>query len=441
MGILGRQAKERGETMGKRKKEKPGAPGIAGLVAQGLYGMAPWQNYCDQDTEREALSQMEMACRLPVAVRGALMPDAHLGYGIPIGGVLAARGAVIPYAVGADIACRMRLSVLERPPEHLSLKPQEYREALEGMTRFGLGASFQPGERLDHEVMEEDWGISPVTRKLFDKAWTQLGTSGSGNHFAEFGELSLERDCPDLSLAAGKYLALLTHSGSRGTGEEAASHYSALARYLRPDLPKELSYMAWLDLDSHPGREYWEVMQLMGRYASASHELIHQRVLKALKAEAISSVENHHNFAWEEEWEGETVVVHRKGATPAMEGVLGVVPGSMGDPGFVVKCKGNPLSLNSCSHGAGRRMSRNRAKASFNRRMVEDYLSERGVELITASCDEAPMAYKDIRKVMSLQSGLVEILARFDPLLVKMAPERERAERAHKKGKGRDFWD
>jgi tRNA-splicing ligase RtcB len=268
--------------------------------------------------------------------------------------------------------------------------------------------------------MDEDWSVSPITARQKDWAWKQLGTSGGGNHFAEFGELSLP--APDLGLPAGNYLALLSHSGSRGAGEAVAEHYSRLAMDMRPGLPLEIKHLAWLEEDSQPGREYWAAMELMGRYAAANHELIHRNILAALGTEALASVENHHNFAWREHHEGQEVIVHRKGATPADQGRLGLIPGSMGAPGFVVRGRGCPEALLSCSHGAGRRLSRSAALKTLDQAEVTAYLAERGVELISGGLDEAPMAYKDIEAVMAAQADLVDIVARFEPRLVKMAP-------------------
>ena len=392
-----------------------------GLVFTPRAEPAPWAQWGEINLEESALRQMHNASLLPNAVRGALMPDAHTGYGLPIGGVLAVKNAVIPYAVGVDIACRMRLSVLDMPISTLTQKREALIWALETQTRFGIGAGFEARDRREHPVMDADWAVSPVTTHLRDKAAKQLGSSGGGNHFVEFGELHL--DAPALGLEKGVYLALLTHSGSRGTGEEVASHYSKLAMSLRPYLPQELKHMAWLDMESPAGQEYWAAMELMGKYAAANHDRIHHHVLKELGAEALVHVENHHNFAWKEEYDGETVIVHRKGATPAGKGVLGIVPGSMGAPGFVVQGKGNTEALNSCSHGAGRLMSRSAAFKQLDRAHVRRFLEDRGVQLISGGLDEAPMAYKDIHAVMAAQSDLVDILARFEPRLVKMAPD------------------
>ena len=375
--------------------------------------------------EHDAIKQMENACKLPVSHRGALMPDAHVGYGLPIGGVLAVENAVIPYAVGVDIACRMKMTVLDLPVSTIDDEPEKLKKAIEKETRFGVGASFK-GKRI-HDVMDDDrWGVSDAARSLKDKAWAQLGTSGSGNHFVEFGSLTLEQE--DLGLKAGTYLALLSHSGSRGTGNEIATYYSKLAMNIHPELPKELMHLAWLSLDSELGQEYFTAMNLMGCYAAANHSLIHKHIAEHLGVEVLLDVENHHNFAWKETHDGKEVVVHRKGATPASEGTIGIIPGSMATPGYVVRGKGNPASLNSASHGAGRQMSRKKARENFTWSDARKFLTERKVSLMSAGLDEVPMAYKNIQEVMAAQQDLVDIVARFDPRIVKMAPAGERPE-------------
>lgn len=367
--------------------------------------------------EHGAIQQMDNACRLPVSVAGALMPDAHQGYGLPIGGVLATAGAVIPFAVGMDIACRMKLSILDIPPDALDRQPDRFINALNRETQFGTGAHYRNPK--SHPVMDRDWNVSPVTRQNKDKAWKQLGTSGSGNHFVEFGLVTL--NSAELGLEPGTYTGLLSHSGSRGTGALIAQHYSRVAKQLHPDLPRDLAALAWLDLDSEPGQEYWQAMTLMGYYAAANHELIHKAVMAHLGVALLAGVENHHNFAWKEQIDGRDVIVHRKGATPAHRNTLGVIPGSMGTPGYVVRGKGEASSLYSAAHGAGRMMSRAEAKRRFRWNDVRAFLAQRRVTLISAGLDEAPMAYKDIEIVMAAQSDLVERLARFDPRIVKMA--------------------
>jgi tRNA-splicing ligase RtcB (3'-phosphate/5'-hydroxy nucleic acid ligase) len=378
--------------------------------------------------EEEAVMQMERACLLPVAVAGALMPDAHVGYGLPIGGVLATENAVIPYAVGVDIACRMKLTVLDLPLRDLQYKRDRLTRAIEAETRFGVGSTFN--NRRQHEVLDADWSVSPVTKQHKDRAWAQLGTSGSGNHFVEFGTFTAHGQIR--GLAPGTYVALLSHSGSRGTGASVCDYYSKLAFAQFKDLPAELKRLAWLSLDSHEGREYWAAMELMGRYAAANHELIHRHMAAHLGAQVLLDIENHHNFAWKERHviggvERE-VVVHRKGATPAGLGAMGIIPGSMATPGFVVSGKGNAESLHSASHGAGRVMSRSAAVKKFNWKDVKQLLRERDVTLISAGLDEVPMVYKNIREIMAAQDDLVTVLGQFDPKLVKMAPSGERPE-------------
>lgn len=375
--------------------------------------------------EEESIKQLVNACKLPISVRGALMPDAHTGYGLPIGGVLAVKNAVIPYAVGVDIACRMKLTVVNVPVAEIDINEERLIKILERETAFGVGASFGK-HRLIHPVMDEDWSFSKVTQRLKDKAWSQLGTSGSGNHFVEFGELKITRG--GLGLAQGTYLSILSHSGSRGAGNEVAKHYSKLAMGRHKELPKEMAQLAWLDMDSHDGREYWAAMQLMGRYAAANHELIHARIIRALGAEKLLDIENHHNFAWKEIVDGREVIVHRKGATPASDGMLGIIPGSMAAKGFVVRGKGSPRSMSSASHGAGRLMSRTKAKQAFNWAVASEFLKKKRVKLISAGLDEVPMAYKDIDAVMAAQTEFVDVMAEFTPRIVKMAPGSERPE-------------
>lgn len=385
---------------------------------------APFRQWGTIDMDPQAVHQMELACRLPPAVRGALMPDAHVGYGLPIGGVLATEGVVIPYAVGMDIACRMKLSVLDLPVADLRGRESRLIKVLEQATRFGVGSEFKLA--LEHPVLEEDWSVSPVTARCREKARAQVGTSGSGNHFVEFGSLTVTRD--ELGLKAGVYCALLSHSGSRGTGGQVATYYSKLALKRHPELPRELGQLAWLDLDDDAGREYWRAMELMGRYAAANHELIHREIVRRLGVAVLAGVENHHNFAWRETHFGRDLIVHRKGATPAGSGVIGIIPGSMATPGYVVRGRGVAESLNSAAHGAGRRLSRTAARARYRWSDARSFLETRGVTLISAGLDEVPMGYKDIELVMAAQADLVEVLARFDPQLVKMAPEGHPAE-------------
>jgi tRNA-splicing ligase RtcB len=373
-----------------------------------------------------AHQQMRQACSLPMAVGAALMPDAHIGYGLPIGGVLALDGAVVPYAVGVDIACRMKLSVFDLAPESLETKFPRYENALERGTRFGVGAEYK--QPMKHDVMDRDWSITRITRENRDKAWRQLGTSGSGNHFVEFGVFTLDAPAAEFNLAPGKYVAVMSHSGSRGTGASVCSTYSAIAQSRLDPRYREFGRLAWLDMRGEAGQEYWAAMNLMGEYAAANHAIIHQQIAKLLGAEPIAGVENHHNFAWLEKHGDRELVVHRKGATPAGAGALGVIPGSMADPAFVVRGRGHAESFDSASHGAGRRMSRKQANNTYNFRSIQKDLEKRGIRVLSAGADEVPFVYKNIEDVMRAQSDLVETIARFDPKIVKMCGDKSRAE-------------
>lgn len=355
--------------------------------------------------------------RLPISRTGALMPDAHVGYGLPIGGVLATEDAVIPYGVGVDIGCSMMLSVL--PLAANGLSTDEARALLLKHTRFGAGVSFEKNVRGDHEVLhEETWREQSILRHLYDKAAEQIGTSGSGNHFVEFGTFSLGQ--ADLDLEAGEYLAVLSHSGSRGFGAQVANHYTKTAQDLHPNLDPAARKLAWLPLDTEAGQGYWQAMNLAGRYALANHDLIHARLARALGVKPLVQVSNSHNLAWKQLVGGEERIVHRKGATPAEAGQLGLIPGSMADPGFVVRGRGNAEALASASHGAGRQLGRKAAANTLAKRDVQAYLRERGITLIGGGIDEAPQAYKRIEQVIARQSDLVDVVGQFTPRVVRM---------------------
>ncbi len=383
----------------------------------------PFPIWGKDQIDAEAIKQMENAMRLPVTVTGALMPDAHVGYGLPIGGVLATENTVIPYAVGVDIACRMRLSIYEVSPILIGQKKGIFEESLWNETAFGMGSKWTGSKRAQHPVLDDEaWEATHQLQTLRDTAYAQLGTSGTGNHFVEWGSFRLDEEM--FGLKPGDYLALLSHSGSRGVGTRIADRFSKLAMEKHADLDKSVRHLAWLSLDSEDGQEYWLSMELAGRFASANHYIIHRRVAAAVGLKEVGVVENHHNFAWVEKLpDGRNVIVHRKGATPAGQGVLGVIPGSMGDAGYVVRGRGVSKALESASHGAGRQMSRKAALNSISKRERDEYLKERGVTLLGGGLDESPQAYKPVDKVLAAQSDLVEVVGKFTPRVVRMADE------------------
>ena len=377
--------------------------------------------YGGKHIDGAAKRQMELAMRLPVAVQGALMPDAHMGFGLPIGGVLAVENAVIPYAVGLDIGCRMALSIFELPEKYLQKESYQLKKVLGDKTHFGINGGISFAQ--EHPVLEHpDFNATPLLQQLHGKAVKQLGSSGSGNHFVEFGVIELFRDNP-VSMPAGKYLGLLSHSGSRGLGAAIAKYYTNLAMDACK-LPKQAQNLAWLSLDTEAGQEYWLSMQLAGAYAQACHDQIHYNLAKAMGEKAVVKIENHHNFAWPDSLpDGRKVIIHRKGATPAHTGELGIIPGSMTAPGFLVSGKGCADALFSASHGAGRRLSRGRAKESFTVSGMKKILSAAGVTLLGGSPEECPLAYKDIDTVMQGQSAMVEVHGKFLPKIVRMNKE------------------
>jgi tRNA-splicing ligase RtcB (3'-phosphate/5'-hydroxy nucleic acid ligase) len=377
--------------------------------------------YGGKEIEGSAKRQMELAMALPISIQGALMPDAHTGYGLPIGGVLATNNAVVPYAVGVDIGCRMSLAILNESDSYLKRYPHQLKVALREFTHFGMEGGLalkQEHEVLDSSVFDE----TELLKSLHRKAARQLGSSGSGNHFVEFGVIELFADNA-LNLPPKKYLGLLSHSGSRGLGANIAQHYTKIAMDTCR-IPKEVQQLAWLDMDSAAGQEYWLSMNLAGEYAKACHDTIRTNLLKALGLQAIAIVENHHNFAWQDVLpDGRKVIVHRKGATPAHKGELGIIPGSMSSAAYIVSGKGVEQSLYSASHGAGRAMSRKRAKESTTVSDMKKMLANAGVQLIGGSIEENPLAYKDIEKVMNAQQDLVQVEGRFLPKVVRMNKE------------------
>ncbi|GGJ31574.1 RtcB family protein [Deinococcus roseus] len=374
-----------------------------------------------ENIEESAFAQMVNVMSLAPTVAGAMMPDAHLGYGMPIGGVAGLENAVSPAMIGYDIACRVRISVFDELSGKKTLKNEKLRKILLNNTRFGAGEGWSKNEAPDHAVLDDPrWNSIAIAKQLKDRARIQIGTSGSGNHFVEFGILTLEEFSQELGLDAGEYLALMSHSGSRGVGHKIATEYMKRAEKNLPNLDLPYKALAWLDLNTEDGQEYWEAMNLMGDYASANHHIIHERIAEDLGSEIISHVENHHNFAWKEQHNGKELIVHRKGATPAAAGQLGVIPGSMTQPAYIVVGKGEEKSLASASHGAGRKIGRRAAERTYEQKDLIKAAKDAGVEVIGAGVDEGPYCYKDVATVMAAQKDLVKPIASFQPRIVRM---------------------
>lgn len=376
--------------------------------------------YGKEHIEQGAMTQMENVMAVPCVVKGALMPDAHQGYGMPIGGVCAVDNAVIPFAVGVDIGCRMHMSVCDGYA-FITGRPA-LRKALREHTYFG--GHQRPKVPHESAIMDDPrWAIIdrlgltlPDGTALKDRARSQLGTSGSGNHFVEWGEY--------VDGNGRASTALMSHSGSRALGYTVANHFTKLAARINP-MPAPLNELSWLSLDTQEGRDYFDLMELCGEYSAENHRVIHATVVEAAGLEIKVSISNHHNFAWKEKVDGLEMYVHRKGATPAGFGVHGIIPSSMATPAYVVVGMGCEDSLNSASHGSGRVMSRSQAFKNIKQADVDAMLKANGVELLSAGLDESPQAYKDINTVMDAQKELVAIVAQFNPVIVRMAGSME----------------
>ena len=379
---------------------------------------ADFEIFGAEGIDPETLHQMAIAMKMPIAVKGALMADAHLGYGLPIGGVVAAYNAVMPYGVGMDIGCRMCMSVYPESPKILKGQKGRLINILNENTRFGLAEFNDIG---DHELMErKEFNEISFLKPLQKKFCKQLGTSGHGNHFVDMGYIVVKKYSDELGLDPGEYFAVLSHSGSRNFGSEIAKHYTRIAQQ-KLGITGEGAKLAWLDLDSEEGQEYWLAMTLAGDYAKANHHIIHHKFSKALAEKPLKMIENHHNFAWKEKLsDHESLIIHRKGATPAKTGDMGIIPGNMVAPAFIVSGKGNEAALNSAAHGAGRLVSRRQAKKNFTQSILKKILKKEGVELLGGALDESPQAYKNIHRVMEAQKNLVNVLAEFYPKIVRM---------------------
>ena len=364
-----------------------------------------------------AVEQMQIVMRLPVAKRGALMPDAHLGYAMPIGGVVSLEEAISPSFVGYDISCMMQLSLFDLTPAEFMKHRRKFAAALRSQTSFGLGAGFKAGQR-QHAVMDDPrWTETRLLRELKPLAAQQLGSSGGGNHFADLVLVEFVRD-HEMYRAGEQAVGLLTHSGSRGAGHKTATRYVELAAQYTRQIARHIpSGYEWLPLDSELGQEYLAAMQLMGAYARANHDLIHDHFVAAAGIGQRYRVWNRHNYAWVEA-EG---VIHRKGATPAALGMIGLIPGSSGTASYLVRGLGNAESLESSSHGAGRWFSRSEAKRRHDEDAFLKHMAALDILHFGLEPDETFLAYKDIEMVIGLQEGvLVEVIAKMTPKVVIM---------------------
>lgn len=372
-----------------------------------------------KDMDSGAMEQARNLANLPfVHSHIAIMPDAHLGYGMPIGGVMATEGVVIPNAVGVDIGCGM----CAQQTSLRSLSSKELKTML-GLIRKSIPLGFQHHKKAQsqHLMPRGPTNISPsdlpIVSREYKNARTQLGTLGGGNHFIE------------IQKGSDGFIWIMIHSGSRNLGYQVAGFYNKLAATVSGDfettIPKNWQ-LAFLPVNSTEGRQYLLEMQYCVEFAYANRKLMLEKVKDALRMIA-APVHFHqfvniaHNYATLETHFNKKVYIHRKGATSAREGEIGIIPGSQGAPSYLVRGLGNEESFTSCSHGAGRRMSRKQAVRSLVLQKEQKNLEDQGI--LHAVCskrdlDEAPGAYKDIDEVMDNQLDLVEVLVTLQPLAV-----------------------
>ncbi|NLO52565.1 MAG: RtcB family protein [Bacteroidales bacterium] len=365
-----------------------------------------------EDLEEDALQQARNLANLSIAFRHiAIMPDAHLGYGMPIGGVMATKDAIVPNAVGVDIGCGM--CSLRTNLEHMEQK--KLKKVMSNI-RKAIPVGFKHhAEKQDERWMPPVEEELPIVLQEYNSAMHQIGTLGGGNHFIE------------IQKGSDGYIWIMVHSGSRNLGYTVAAHYHQQAKEenmkRREEVPQDLSYFL---RGSEGYKNYFNEMNYCILFALQNRKLMMERVKSAFE-EVVPEVEfsqfinKPHNFAaWETHF-GHDLIIHRKGATRAEEGEWGMIPGSQGTSSFLVTGKGNPLSFNSCSHGAGRVLSRTQARKTLDIKTESAKLEELGVIHALRhkdDLDEAPGSYKDIHEVMALQADLVDIQVELTPLAV-----------------------
>jgi len=366
------------------------------------------------EIEPEAVAQAKNLANLPFTFKHvAIMPDSHVGYGMPIGAVLATQGAVIPNAVGVDIGCGMcalKTNITE-------LSANQLKKVL-GYARKLIPVGFKHQDAaLDESLMPSGADQLPVVKMQYASATKQLGTLGGGNHFIEIQQ------------GSDGFIWVMIHSGSRNIGLKVANHYNHIAQKLNQryhsQVTKEMQ-LAFLPIETEEAQLYMKEMQYCVDFALENRKLMMKRMTEAI-AEVAGAFEyddiinESHNFAaWEHHF-GADVLVHRKGATRAYDGELGMIPGSQGTKSYIVRGKGNPESFNSCSHGAGRKLGRKQAQRELDLNTEIEKLNSQGIVhgiRNQKDLDEAAGAYKDITEVMANQQDLVDIVVELRPLAV-----------------------
>jgi len=370
---------------------------------------SPLQIFGDHDDA--TVAQMRNCMAVGNVVAGVVCADGHLGYAQPVGGVIAYEKQISISGVGFDIGCGNMAVRLDTPFSAIEGRTGEIIRDVQKVISFGVGRTND--ERVEHELFDDSdaWRESDMG-EYRQKAVTQLGTVGSGNHYVD-----LMRD------EAG-YVWIGVHFGSRGLGHTSAT------RYLKAAGGKDGMNVppAVIDEDSELGRRYIAAMELAGRYSYAGREWVIERVRKIIGGAVTDMVHNHHNYAWRENHGGRDLWVVRKGATPAFPGQRGFVGGSMGDDAVIIEgvdSEQSKASLYSTVHGAGRLFGRKEAKRRFDRKTMDAWLQDRGVTLIGADLDESPMAYRRLPEVIAHHAGTVKVLHTLRPFAVVMAGDGE----------------
>lgn len=382
------------------------------------------KSWCE-NPEQGAIDQMLNLAKLPfLAGPIAVMPDTHQGYGMPIGGVLATKGVVIPNAVGVDIGCGMcavKTSLRAIEIETLKKIMGEIRKQIpvgKNHHQKKQDEKFMPLPSDDELIINHNL----IVPQQFEKALTQIGTLGGGNHFIE------------IQKGSDDYVWIMIHSGSRNFGKQIADHYNRLAQELNAKWHTSVDKiweLAFLPLDSEEGQAYLREMNYAVEFALANRKLMMDRIMQIFR-DCLGMKEPYdpmfepminiaHNYATMEHHNGQDVLIHRKGATLASEKTIGIIPGSQGTASYIVKGKGNPESYNSCSHGAGRRMGRKQAVRELDFEAEKKRMDDQGIlHAIRGKDDleEAAGAYKDIDVVMTEQKDLVDLLVELKPLAV-----------------------
>lgn len=378
----------------------------------------PIKSWCP-DLEETALSQALNLTELPFAFKHiALMPDAHSGYGMPIGGVMATEGYIIPNAVGVDIGCGM-CAVKMPIKEALDQDTLKY---IMNMIRKDIPLGFkkhskaQPESKMPLPVYEMLHGTIVYNEYL--NARKSLGTLGGGNHFIE------------IQYGSDGHLWIMVHSGSRNLGKQVADYYNKVAIELNEKyysvVPKA-HQLAFLEIDSVDGQNYIDEMNYCVEFAKLNRREMMSRVIGIfytmldIQEDHDEAIDVAHNYARMEHHYGRNVMIHRKGATSAKQGEIGIIPGSQGSMSYIVKGKGNTESFMSCSHGAGRRMGRKQAQRELNLDIEIANLDGKGIVhsiRTEKDLDESPGAYKDVEVVMDNQTDLVTPMIQLRPLAV-----------------------